>query len=1019
MHAATKEKPASPAAARSPTGATLESPASDSSQLRISVCEHWVFEDSLKSGTFAAFKVVTSSRGSVQTRSCWVRWSVLKSLVATLAHDHKDALSAAKHAGTLPLDALNAWRLGSAASLFNANAFDQKWLDERAQCMEVLLQGLVVVLRLSDWQEHAADTPGVAQLRQLLRGALSDTSTWRPPPEGLVIDEIDVRPSEETTAAELEAAARVVSSAGKVGGAAGAAGSAGAADPVPPSPTPSTHGAVEEEGSMTTAITEDLHTIAEDLHTIAEEVFTPDEVFTATDAHGFTASPTDYKAIAQATASHILDAAIAQATASNVLDAAQGLKLEGTSGTSTSRTNTSAEISEISATSSASVERHVAAAERHVAPATFYQYGPGTFLRIAPTSAAPTTAPKAPWAPLWDLDVAWRRSAMTVIGLVLLVLGLLCIPVLLAPARPPTGAPTTATTAAARTARDGSHSHLGLTERHSHLGLPKRAGGGDAGGGGGGDAGGGGGGAQALRAAAQKLKAQRAALNTAAGAPTVTATAARDAVLNTARVVSSASAAAARGTRSATSASRAGAMAAAAHAHARLKGCASTLRRGAVLSASTLHGCATRAADRSAAAARWAYTLAGILLSKSIYAISYATATMGSSARAATATAWLRASASKAAARLTRLTRLTSEAAAAMWASTRNATVAFGHTAAAAVGQTICKPLVAADAGHERPERRGIVERPERRGFVERPERRGFVERPERRGLVLLADLFYGPYAEAEPAPHTVCTSISAAWKSARNSSAGAVTSGARLTRLTILAAARATRKAPSWATGQAVRVLHASAVVSTSAVASAAVAGNATKAMAAAVVHALAEGGAAATSTALRGWRSIAAAAAAAALGTARATAAGWAAARHGAQHAGSSCAKHIEIATSSAMATSVLGTALMALGAARKALGAAVAVESALDTALLDTARALTPGVVLGAVLGGRAVSASGRAVTVVTGSIERRIEAIGGVLAAAVNVLAAAVNGVHSMWRDELSARCPCLGCPCAQL
>ena len=84
VHAATKEKPASPAAARSPTGATLESPASDSSQLRISVCEHWVFEDSLKSGTFAAFKVVTSSRGSEQTRSCWVRWSVLKSLVATL-----------------------------------------------------------------------------------------------------------------------------------------------------------------------------------------------------------------------------------------------------------------------------------------------------------------------------------------------------------------------------------------------------------------------------------------------------------------------------------------------------------------------------------------------------------------------------------------------------------------------------------------------------------------------------------------------------------------------------------------------------------------------------------------------------------------------------------------------------------------------------------------------------------------------------------------------------------------------
>jgi hypothetical protein len=988
VHAATKEKPASPAAARSPTGATLESPASDSSQLRISVCEHWVFEDSLKSGTFAAFKVVTSSRGSEQTRSCWVRWSVLKSLVATLAHDHNDALSAAKHAGMLPLDALNAWRLGSAANLFNANAFDQKWLDERAQCMEVLLQGLVVVLRLSDWQEHAADTPGVAQLRQLLRGALSDTSTWRPPPEGLVIDEIDVRPSEETTAAELEAAARVVSSAGKVGGAAGAAG---AADPVPPSPTPSTHGAVEEEGSMTTAITEDLHTIA-------EEVFTPDEVFTATDAHGFTASPTDYKAIAQATASHILDAAIAQATASNVLDAAiaqattsnvldaaQGLKLEGSS-----RTSTSAEISEISATSSASVERHVAAAERHVAPATFYQYGPGTFLRIAPTSAAPTTAPKAPWAPLWDLDVAWRRSAMTVIGLVLLVLGLLCIPVLLAPARPPTGAPTTATTAAARTARDGSHSHLGLTERHSHLGLTKRAGGGDAGGGGGGDAGGGG--AQALRAAAQKLKAQRAALNTAAGAPTATATAARDAMLNMARAVSSASAAAARGTRSATSASRAGAMAATAHVHARLKGCASTLHRGAVLSASTLHGCATRAvlsatraADRSAAAARWAYTLAGILLSKAIYAISYATATMGSSARAATATAWLRASASKAAARLTRLTRLTSEAAAAMWASARNATVAFGHTAAAAVGQTICTPLVAADAGHER---------------------------PERRGFVLLADLFYGPHAEAEPAPHTVCTSISAAWKSARNSSAGAVTSGARLTRLTILAAARATRKAPSWATGQAIRVLHASAVVSTSAVASAAAAGNATKAMAAAVVHALAEGGAAATSTALRGWRSIAAAAAAAALGTARATAAGWAAAQHGAQHAGSSCAKHIEIATSSVMATSVLGTALMALGAARKALGAAVAVESALDTALLDTARALTPGVVLGAVLGDRALAASGRTVTAVAGSIERRIEAIGG-------VLAAAVNGVHSMWRDELSARCPCLGCPCAQL
>jgi hypothetical protein len=96
---------------------------------------------------------------------------------------------------------------------------------------------------------------------------------------------------------------------------------------------------------------------------------------------------------------------------------------------------------------------------------------------------------------------------------------------------------------------------------------------------------------------------------------------------------------------------------------------------------------------------------------------------------------------------LTRLTRLTSEAAAAMWASARNATVAFGHAAAAAVGQTICTPLVAADAGHERPERRG---------FVERPERRGFVERPERRGFVLLADLFYGPYAEAEPAPHTV-----------------------------------------------------------------------------------------------------------------------------------------------------------------------------------------------------------------------------------------------------------------------
>jgi hypothetical protein len=181
---------------------------------------------------------------------------------------------------------------------------------------------------------------------------------------------------------------------------------------------------------------------------------------------------------------------------------------------------------------------------------------------------------------------------------------------------------------------------------------------------------------------------------------------------------------------------------------------------------------------------------------------------------------------------------------------------------------------------------------------------------------------------------------------------------------------------------------------------------------MAAAVVHALAEGGAAATSTALRGCRSIAAGAAAAALGTARATAAGWAAAQHGAQHAGSLCAKHIEIATSSVMATSVLGTALMVLGAARKALGTALTVESALDTALLRTARALTPGVMLGAVLGSRALAACGHAVTAVTGSIERRIEAIGG-------VMAVAVNGVHSMWREELSARCPCLGCPCAQL
>ena len=98
------------------------------------------------------------------------------------------------------------------------------------------------------------------------------------------------------------------------------------------------------------------------------------------------------------------------------------------------------------------------------------------------------------------------------------------------------------------------------------------------------------------------------------------------------------------------------------------------------------------------------------------------------------------------------------------------------------------------------------------------------------------------------------------------------------------------------------------------------------------------------------------------------------------------------------------------------------AVAVESALDAALLHVARVLTPGVVFGAVLGSRALGASGRVVTVVTaviGSFESRIEAIGGVMAVAVNGMAVAVNGAQSTWREELSSRCPCLGCPCAQL